>query len=1198
MYKIFTAIYCRERPCMSSNIPAIMRLTFIFLTAAFLQVNASSRAQSVSIKADKTPLKDVLVQLHKITGYDFICNSEILRDAAPVSLSISNGSLEDVLKKISSGLSLSYIINKQEKTVAFSKAFENIKVNPPPIIITGKVVDELNMPLPGVIITLKGTDRRTATNNEGVYTLNTGSASGSVLVFSYIGYGSKEVNINGQATVDVRMIPVAKDLTEVIITGLNIDRTKASLTNTVQSVNVNDMTEARAGNITDLLEGKVAGLQLTTSGQPTGSTRVQLRGAGSITGNNQPLWVVDGIPIDNNDSNGQVGNLDYGNNAADLNPDDIESISVLKGPNAAAIYGSKAANGAILVTTKKGKKNAGLGISYNGNYMATRVLQFPSIQDVYGEGLSGQMNGTLVGPLGQGVVQAGTAQGGDRSYGGVMMGQPYLSASGVLMQYLPAGNTIRSLFQVGGNSAQNIAISQADDKSSVRFSYTRTDGSDIIQNQNQVAKNNFQFTGSKDFTSRIKIETRIQYVQEQVNNRTYRNEDPANPYNYFNNAVVSIPLSSLIPWKDAAGNALNAGGSGGIENPYWDINENGNADTHNTIIGGLTATFRLVKGLQFRAQEAGNLMWGNRYTFIQKGSATSPNGSYGEFQQNNRIWNSQGLLMYNNHIKDFSIVANLGGELRNTNYYNTSSNTSQLFVHDVRSLANSATNVTSSESIVRSQVQSVYATANIGYKNFIYLDLTGRNDWSSTLPPQNASFFYPSIGSSFVFTELWKNIPKSILSYGKLRASYAIVGNDTSPYNLYNQFIYGGAINGVSYITFDNNILKNSDLKPERKSSFEIGAELHFLNERINLSADVYQDKTTNQLLTGSAPVGYGYNLQFINGGSVQNTGLELTLSGTPIKTKKFTWDAIWNFAVNRNKVLELAPGITQILLGQAVSAKNYAEVGQPLGVIRGEDQEFSSDGIPIINGGAGGIPYYTSNHPTPYVPLQGYAQPRALTSFGSTFKYKDFSLNFLVSSRIGGVLYSGTGYRYYLAGNAIATLGGRSEWLFSQGVLGENANEQRGITSAFNLPYPDAGRVKGPIYPGYYPVLGSNGLPLVDANGNYIPNMSQPNSQYINPQTYWQQTLHQTHLYTYDASFVKLSQIIVGYTVPQSLLRKSVIKSAAVSLVGRNVWTIFQKTPRGIDPESAASSGNGQGLEMGGSLPYATYGVDLKFSL
>lgn len=1059
-------------------------------------------------------------------------------------------------------------------------------------VIKGRVTDEKGDPLPGVTVTLKGTQQRTVTNPDGVFSLNPGAAASKILVFTYISFQTQEVNIAGKQTVDVKLMPESKDLTEVVVTALNIPRNKASLPYAVQGVNVNDMTEARAGNITDLLDGKVSGLQIVTSGQPTGSTRVQLRGAGSITGNNQPLWVVDGVPIDNTDSNGQVGNLDYGNNAADLNPDDIENIEVLKGPNAAALYGAKAANGAILVTTKKGKKNAGLGISYNGNYMASRVLQYPNFQYIYGEGGNDRLQGTLVGPLGQGVVQAGT--GGGRNWGAPMLGQPYLTPSGKLIAYTPQPNAVSNLFQTGGASTQNISLSNATDNSAARFSYSRYDANDVVAKQNVVAKNNFQMSISRDFSPRITVESHVQYIQETVTNRTLRNEDPANPLNYLNNAVLSIPLSSLIPWKDANGNAFNGGGSGNIENPYWDINENGNQDTHNTIIGGVTATIKIIKGLQFRAQESANLLWGNRYTFIQKGSLTNPNGSYSEFQQNNRVWDSQGLLMFNRHISDFSILANVGSELRSTNYYNTGATTNQLLVHDVRSLTNNASVVIPSEGFLRSQINSLFATASIGYKEYLFVDLTGRNDWSSTLPPKNASFFYPSVGGSFVFTELLK-MPKNILSYGKLRASIARVGNDTSPFNLYNAFNSAGVFNGVSYLAFDQQ-LKNSNLKAELTTSTELGAELHFLNDRLTLDADVYKSSTVNQLLTGNAPPEFGFGTQIINSGEVQNKGLEVTLSGMPVKSRDFSWQAILNFSMNRNKVVSLSPGVTSARLGGAVTASNWAIVGMPLGVLKAEDQQYSSAGYKIINP-ASGLPYYTSAIPG-YTPIVGYASPKALTSFGSTFRYKNFSFNFLASARIGGSLYSGTGFRYYTSGSSATTLGGRDAWLFSDGVLGENSNEQKGITSLYNLAYPDAGRAKGSIWPGYYPVLDASGNPVKDANGFMIADLTKPNTKYISPQTYWQQTGHVGHLYTFDASYVKLTQVIMTYGLPVSLLRKTVFKAATISLVGRNIWTIFQKTPRGIDPESAAFSGNAQGLEQGGSLPYATYGIDLKVSL
>ena len=322
------------------------------------------------------------------------------------------------------------------------------------LTVKGKVTDDKGAPLSGVTVTIKSTSRRAATNVDGMYSITVNSAN-AVLVFTHIGLGAQEIPVNGKSVIDVKLTASVEGLTEVIVTALNIPRNKASLGYAAQSVGVNDLTEARATNITDLLDGKVAGLQLTTSGQSTGSTKIQLRGPGSISNNNQPLWVVDGVPIDNNDSNGQVGDLDYGNNAADLNPDDIESIVVLKGPNAAALYGSKAANGAILVTTKKGKKNGGFGISYNGNYMATHIMQSPDLQFVFGEGSNGNMSGTFVGPLGQGVLQAGT--GGGRNWGGLLLGQPYLSTSGQPITYSPQPNVLNNFFQVAGASTQNIS---------------------------------------------------------------------------------------------------------------------------------------------------------------------------------------------------------------------------------------------------------------------------------------------------------------------------------------------------------------------------------------------------------------------------------------------------------------------------------------------------------------------------------------------------------------------------------------------------------------------------------------------------------------------------------------------------------------------------------------------------------------------
>jgi len=1029
--------------------------------------------------------------------------------------------------------------------------------------------------------------------------INLGASTSRTLVFSYISYRVQEVNITGKTSVDVSMASESKDLTEVVISALNISRPKKSLGVAQQSVNVDDMTQARASNITDLLDGKVAGLQITTSGQTTGSTRVVLRGMSSITGNNQPLWVVDGVPIDNTDSNGQVGNYDYGNNAADLDPDDIASIEVLKGPNAAALYGSRAANGAILVTTKKGTKNAGLGISVNSNYMASHVLQFPDFQNIYGEGVNNVIAGTRSATTG--AIPEGSST---RSWGGPMLGQPYQSFSGNLISYTPAPDNVSNLYQTGYAYTQNIAISNATDNSSVRFSYTRTDANDVVQKQNLQTKNNLQLNLSKDFTPSIRIDTRIQYLKADVKDRTARNEDPNNPYNTYNNLLRSIHTSDLFPYADASGNDIEAVGGNGqtFENPEWLINENHNEDITNTIIGGVTATVKIFKDLQFRAQTSANLIWGNRNLFIQKGALSNVYGSYMEFQQNNQNWNSEGLFSYNKNIGNFSIVANAGGNIRTLNYYNTSATANQLIVHDVASLTNNASVLSGTESLTKSQTNSLYGTASVGYKEYLYLDVTGRNDWTSTLPAANRSYFYPSVSTSFIFSEFF-NIPQDVMSFGKFRASIAQVGNDTSPYNTVGTFsTVATPFNGQPLVNYDQ-VLRDSNLKPESTVSTELGLELKFLHDRLSFDGSVYSKKTTNQILQGAIAPASGFATQFINAGEVTNKGIEISINATPIRTENFSWDITTNASANRNLVVSLSPGITQFKLGGALLTSVYAEVGQPIGTIRAEDEAKDAQGNVIIQPGQY-VPYSAS---TPFTsdgkatPIIGNFQPKALGSFGSKFRYKAFDFSFLFTGRWGGQIFSGSYWRADENGITTESLGGREAFEMSNIIYGEGAGgsiQDGGQTTLYGLPYPDASRAKGSIFVGYYPETDKNGNIIYDKNGLMIADKSKPNTTYLSPEVYWQRAYHINSELVFDDSYIKLTQVIIGFNVPRRLLSRTVFKSARVSLVGRNVWTPLQHTPKGIDPESSNSSGNAQGLELGGALPYAAYGVDLKFSL
>jgi TonB-linked SusC/RagA family outer membrane protein len=1049
-------------------------------------------------------------------------------------------------------------------------------------IIKGRVLDETGKGLPGASVSLKESTTRVATNGDGAFSISVPNAGSAVLIVAYIGYKPQTIPVEGKPNLTINLLQDASSLNEVVVTALGISRESKSLGYARQKVDVGEMTEARDPNIINMLSGKVAGLQITTSGQPTGSTRVVLRGVNSLTGNNEPLWVVDGIPIDN--SSGQRGNLDYGSGASVLNPDDIESMEVLKGPNAAALYGSMAANGAILVTTKKGKAGKNFGISVNSNFMASAITELPAYQNVYGEGNAGRYVQDLnnIDPV-LGVYIMGKT---DRSWGAPLLGQPYASYGGAVRGYVPQPDNVKDLYHSTLTGTQNIALSKADETSSIRMSYTFTDGNDVLQKQNIVNKHNFALNASKNFKPYLKLETRLQYANEDVQNRTYRNMDSNSPMNAYIFMIRSVSPADLSPWEDANGNSFAYTNRGGYENPYWSINENSNNDRRNRLIGGVTATLGITKDLKFRSQIASDMNFGTGYTFTEKGGAISKTGSYSEFTQNNQNWNTEALLMYTKKISRFSVSANLGGNIRTGKNYRTEARSTALAVHDMISISNTSVTPLASEQLDRYIVNSIFGTATFGYNDYLFVDVTGRNDWSSTLPRSNWSFFYPSASGSLVFSELFK-IPKEILTFGKFRASIAKVGNATSPNNLNSAFNYGGNFLGNSWVSMDTK-LKNPNLKPEETTSTELGLDLKFFNGRLTFDATAYRSSSVNQIFEAAVPVETGYTRAVVNAGEIQNRGLEFTVSGTAVSTKDFSWDVNANWSVNRNKVVSLSPGINRFQLGGWFQMSVNADVGKPIGSIRGNDQYRASTGEVIIKTDSG-QPYYDQNV------YLGNFLPDWLGSIGSTFKYKNFDLNFNIAIKRGGDIYSVGNHKANVAGNTVASLRGRDEYLFSNIILGESGNEMKGTTQLNNLPYPDAERLKGVKFEGFYPLLDASGKVVLDANGRMVP--GQRADFNVQPQGYWQYMDFNMHDNIFDASYVKLNQLIFGYTLPNKWLSKTPFQNARLSLVGRNLWTIYKNTPNGIDPESANSSGNAQGIEMGGSLPYATYGFDFKIS-
>lgn len=1055
--------------------------------------------------------------------------------------------------------------------------------------IRGKATDDKNNPLPGVSILVKGTKMGTATQADGTVSLNVNDPNNTVLRATMTGYEPKEIALNGRTAVQFLLTPSAINLNNVVITGaMGLTKTQKQVGYASQTVDANNFTEARDLNLVNALSGKVAGLQVTNMGQPGSSARVVIRGENSITQNNQPLWVIDGVPINNDMGDANDNKLDYGNGAADINPDDIETMTVLQGPNAAALYGSRAANGAILITTKKGKIGDGsLGLSVNQNTQVNSIAQFPEYQNVYGEGGNGQLVGN-----GNNIVKGtnGVRMGqNNSSWGMPMLGQPYNDFAGnpIPGGYRPKPNNITNLYKNSITNSSNVAISRADGLSSFRLSYGYTNSNDVLKNSNLIQKHNLQLNASRKVVDWLNIDTRVIYTTQNTKNRMVRNLDQNSPMAAYVYLPRSFDLDAMTPWADAFGNSTTLGSTNSTENPLWMLYENSNQDKRNRIIGGISATINFSNKLSFKTQASTDILNFNNYTYTELGSLRTPRGAYNTTSQINQMWDYQGMLSYRDKFgKDFTLQANVGAEYVMNNNQTKFTSTDALLTHDMPSIQNTTSPPVSREYLLRSNVQSILGDATLGFREFLFLNVTGRNDWSSTLPVNNSSFFYPSVSGSFVFSNL---LPQSsVLNFGKLRASYAQVGNAAPPLTLYTMYS-NGLFLGNPYLNYaqvgtsNNYKLMNPNLKPEKTISREIGLELSFFRSRLQLTTNFYKSNTLNQIIEANVPNETGYSTRMMNAGEMQNKGVEISMNAVPYQNKDWKWTVRANWSKNVNKVVSIAPGIDRIRLGGQLGASVYAVEGRQYGELIGNGPLKRGDTIMVSS--SNGRTIVDQNV------YLGNFHPDWLGSIGSGLKYKNFDLSFLVTVKWGGKLFSGSYARANFAGSTQASLYGRDEWLMSAIVLGENDQERMGQglpNSKGNTQYADAERPKGSMYPNaYYSATDKDGKPILVKS-----------TIWMNPTTYQSDMVtNNTPAVTFDATCIRLSEVIFGYALPNGLLKPTPVRSARLALVGRNLWTIFKHTPRGIDPESALSTGNAQGIELGGSFPYSTYGFDLKLT-
>ena len=1043
-----------------------------------------------------------------------------------------------------------------------------IVVNAQEATISGNVYSSSDrQPIPFVNIVAGGTQQGTATDPDGFYRI-TVPAETKYLIFSYVGFEMDTVAIGGRTEIDVYLVETHEMLEEVVVTALGIKREKKALGYSVQKVSGDELKVTRDPSVINQLSGKVAGLQISATNAGAGSSsRIVLRGNNSFLGDNNALVVVDGVPIENStisNSEDTWGGRDYGNGISDVNPDDIESISVLKGAGASALYGSRAANGVILITTKKGNSKRGIGVSFSNNTSVDKPYIHYALQDVYGAGRNGQFFPPFVTNQ-EGLpaynVNSASAFG---SWGPKMEGQEIVGWDGITRTYSPKPDNYEDYFQTGYTVNNSLGLDAAGENTSIRFSVADLRTKEMIENSKFSRTNlglNFDARVLKDF----EIKTYAAYVHQKVDNRYGLSDSKENPSRNYIMMPRNISNESLQNYMtNEAGEEqtwyMNWAWQG---NPYYAAKYIYNGDEKDRVFGHASLTWHLNDKTDIMIRTAPD------YSFIRfenknpVGSLTSSLGGYSENETRQLLMNSDFLISFSDEInEDFSYSLNAGGNAmyQRTIYYSGYTN-GGLVIPGIYALENSVdAPYTHTTPAYEKAINSLYAFGQIDFRHYLFLDVTGRNDWSSTLPEGNNSYFYPSVSLGFAFSDLLNRSKKSedIFSFGKLRASYAEVGNDTDPYQLDPTFFIDSVSNIFGTIAYISNQVAPLDLKPERIKSIEVGTDLRFFINRVSLDFSWYKTNAVNQILSADISNASGSTTALINAGNIENRGVEIQLKVNPVKTQHFRWDFTVNYTRNRSEVVELTNGLDNLQILEHWNLSIEARPGNPYGDIVGYAILKDDNGNRLVD--ANGM-YIRNEIPQ----VLGNVNPDYSLSFMNTLNYKAFSLSFLVDARVGGEMFAGTNlYGYGYSGTFEETLEGREAWYAS-----EAAREAAGLTS--DEWTPTGGYLAEGVYAEGTVIDG------VDVSG-------QPNSSFVNPEYYWDQFSDWTNEihepFVYDASFVKLREVVLSYSVPVSWISKFGMKSAAVSVYGRNLWLIHKNVPN-IDPESFHTNGNGQGYEL-----------------
>lgn len=1139
----------------------LMRVTLVnILITSFTVVMAyavDSKAQEilnrkVTINVQEAEVQQVLALLGKQAKVKFTYNPQQIPVHNKVSFHFTDVKLADALNSIlSAGIDYKVIGNQ----IALRPAEELSQAEGTgtheavaAVTVSGKVSDSNGTPLPGVSIQVKGTNAGTSTDGDGKYTIVVPDEN-AVLMFSFIGFAAQEVVVGTQTNIDIVLVEDINQLGEIVVTAFGIEREKKKLGYSVTEVNGDAIQTTREPAFMNALTGKIAGVVVQTpNAGPGGATRVLIRGNATFGGNRQPLYVIDGVPMDNTyrSSDGDPRSANSGNSAgtqtsdglSNLNPDDVESISVLKGVAAGALYGNRAQNGVILITTKRGAKGQGLGISYNSNTVIEQAVPYTQkdMQYTYGRGEYGELFPAIGGSTYKNPMSWGPKFGTESTF---------IDFDGETRPYVAQKmkDNFKRFFDTGVSTTNSLAFSGSTEKSTYRLSMSHTYSKSPMPGVN-FKRYNVSFRGTSDIGTKLHADYKIDVSRTDKHQPLVGTDDRGSYGIVFSRMSNTTDIRTLDK-KDANGGYIYQ-----YKNPYLNIEKVVGSDTRDRVIGVINLKYDITENLYASVVGGVDISNAKRLLAIRPNNFWDQNGKMDTNDQKIEEDNAMATLNFSKNYGDFSVTAFGGVSARYYNYSSINLSGNTFITPDLIDFSNMVNKSIGVPGAQRKKVNSIFASGQVGYKDYLFLELTAREDWNSALAKVNSSastnnLFYPSANLSYVFSD-HLSIAPNIISTGKVRASIGKVGSDQDPHQADLQFNGINSVNGVPAAVIFNGSLPPATLKPESTTELELGTQLGFFENRVNVDFAWYNKETKNFLLSSNVSAANGFSSVYLNAGSMRNRGIELLISGTPYKNNGLTWDVSLNIAHNKNKVLTLTDQLKET--GVSFGNNIYAMEGLPFGSIIGRAYEKDAQGRDVyveVDNGEGGqaVVRKRTESTTNYL---GSANPDYTAGLTNTFQYKGFNFSFLIDGQFGGHIYSNTNRFAKFFGLTKETLVGRDGTYIPNGVMEDG--------TAVTLPFS--------AYRQYY-----------GTDGNIGYGADQDN--------------------VYKNTFIKLRQVSLGYTLPSSMLGNKV-KSVTLQLIARNLF-YFKKDVPMIDPNSGDSIGGGYGYESGALPASRTYGFNLN---